>query len=111
MGDKTAARRLAQEVDVPVVPGTDHALESAEEAVAFAEKAGYPVILKARSGGGGRGMRVVRSGARCSSARHLWEAQAACCSVAGGLPAWILEPVQACLCGAAAAAAAAGPEE
>ncbi len=43
MGDKTAARRLAQEVHVPVVPGTDHALESAEEAAAFAEKAGYPV--------------------------------------------------------------------
>ena len=61
MGDKTTARRMAQECDVPVVPGTDTALESAEEAKVFAEAAGYPVILKARSGGGGRGMRVVRS--------------------------------------------------
>ncbi|KAL4422522.1 hypothetical protein ABPG75_008719 [Micractinium tetrahymenae] len=61
MGDKTAARRMAQECGVPVVPGTDSALESAEEARAFAASAGYPVILKARSGGGGRGMRVVRS--------------------------------------------------
>jgi pyruvate carboxylase len=61
MGDKTAARRLAQECNVPVVPGTDQALENAEEAAVFAEAAGYPVILKARSGGGGRGMRVVKS--------------------------------------------------
>ncbi|PSC70059.1 pyruvate carboxylase [Micractinium conductrix] len=61
MGDKTAARRLAQECGVPVVPGTDDALENADQAKAFAAVAGYPVILKARSGGGGRGMRVVRS--------------------------------------------------
>ncbi|EFN52428.1 hypothetical protein CHLNCDRAFT_138936 [Chlorella variabilis] len=61
MGDKTVARRLAQECGVPVVPGTDDALASAEEAKVFAAAAGYPVILKARSGGGGRGMRVVRA--------------------------------------------------
>eukprot|EP00887_Chlorella_sp_A99_P003326 scaffold26.g3326.t1 len=61
MGDKTAARRLAIECGVAVVPGTDSALESAEEAKAFAAEAGYPVMIKARSGGGGRGMRVVRS--------------------------------------------------
>ena len=48
---------------MPVVPGTDDALENADQAKAFAAVAGYPVILKARSGGGGRGMRVVRSGA------------------------------------------------
>ena len=47
---------------MPVVPGTNDALESAEQAKAFAREAGYPVILKARSGGGGRGMRVVHSG-------------------------------------------------
>jgi hypothetical protein len=62
MGDKTAARRLAQSCGVPVVPGTDDALESPAAAEVFAAEAGYPVILKARSGGGGRGMRVVRSG-------------------------------------------------
>ena len=61
MGDKTAARRLAQECDVPIVPGTPDAITSAEEAKMFASQAGYPVMIKARSGGGGRGMRVVRS--------------------------------------------------
>lgn len=61
MGDKTAARRMAQECGVPVVPGTADALTSAAEAKAFAAEAGYPVMIKARSGGGGRGMRVVRS--------------------------------------------------
>lgn len=61
MGDKTAARRLATECDVPIVPGTADALTSADEAKAFAASAGYPVMIKARSGGGGRGMRVVRS--------------------------------------------------
>lgn len=61
MGDKTAARRMAQECNVPVVPGTADALTSAAEAKAFAAEAGYPVMIKARSGGGGRGMRVVRA--------------------------------------------------
>jgi len=61
MGDKTAARRMAQECGVPVVPGTDDPLTSSAEAKAFAASAGYPVMIKARSGGGGRGMRVVRS--------------------------------------------------
>ena len=60
MGDKTAARRLAGECGVPVVPGTADALTNAAEAKAFAAEAGYPVMIKARSGGGGRGMRVVR---------------------------------------------------
>lgn len=62
MGDKTAARRAAIACGVPIVPGTNQALQSAEEALAFAEEAGYPVILKASMGGGGRGMRVVRNG-------------------------------------------------
>lgn len=61
MGDKTAARRMALECNVPVVPGTNDALTSAEEAKTFAAHAGYPVMIKARSGGGGRGMRVVHS--------------------------------------------------
>lgn len=61
MGDKTQARRLAGECDVPVVPGTADAITNAAEAKAFAADAGYPVMIKARSGGGGRGMRVVRS--------------------------------------------------
>jgi len=60
MGDKTAARKMAQECDVPVVEGTNDPIESASAAKEFAGKVGYPVMIKARSGGGGRGMRVVR---------------------------------------------------
>ena len=61
LGDKTAARKMAQECGVPVVPGTADAIQCAEEAKAFAAEAGYPVMIKARSGGGGRGMRVVHN--------------------------------------------------
>ena len=58
MGDKTAARRLAQELHIPVVPGTDAALRDEDAAAERAAAIGYPVILKASFGGGGRGMRV-----------------------------------------------------
>ena len=61
LGDKTAARRVAEEAGVPVLPGTDTPVEKLEEAAHAAERIGYPVILKAAHGGGGRGMRVVRS--------------------------------------------------
>ena len=60
LGDKTAARRLATECGVPVVPGTEAATDDPAAATAFAREAGFPVILKAAMGGGGRGMRVVR---------------------------------------------------
>jgi pyruvate carboxylase len=58
-GDKTAARRLAQSVGVATVPGTDRPVEDDREASAVAERIGYPLIVKASFGGGGRGMRVV----------------------------------------------------
>ncbi|HTE19270.1 MAG TPA: pyruvate carboxylase, partial [Armatimonadota bacterium] len=61
MGDKTAARRQAQAQGIPVVPGTDQPLQSAEAAVEWASGVGYPVILKASFGGGGRGMRVANN--------------------------------------------------
>jgi acetyl-CoA carboxylase biotin carboxylase subunit len=60
MGSKTDARTLAIRAGTPVVPGTTTALRDADEAAATAEEFGYPVLLKAAAGGGGKGMRVVR---------------------------------------------------
>ena len=61
LGDKIEARRLAQRVNVPVVPGSDGAIEDEAEALKIATRIGYPVIIKAAAGGGGRGMRVVHN--------------------------------------------------
>jgi acetyl-CoA/propionyl-CoA carboxylase biotin carboxyl carrier protein len=61
LGGKVAARRLAKEVGVPMVPGTTDPLESPEEASQLAEQFGYPVAIKAVAGGGGRGLRVVHA--------------------------------------------------
>ncbi len=61
LGDKTAARRIAIQAQVPVLAGTENPLKDAEEGVKLAKELGYPVILKAAHGGGGRGMRVVTS--------------------------------------------------
>jgi acetyl-CoA carboxylase biotin carboxylase subunit len=61
LGSKTAARTLAMKADVPVVPGTAEPLKDAAEAAKIAKKFGYPVLLKAAAGGGGKGMRVVQN--------------------------------------------------
>ncbi|WP_395392833.1 acetyl-CoA carboxylase biotin carboxylase subunit [Novosphingobium sp. BL-8A] len=61
MGDKVEAKRTAGALGLPLVPGSDGAIEEFEEARALAETIGYPVIIKAASGGGGRGMKVVNS--------------------------------------------------
>ncbi|GMR04313.1 MAG: acetyl-CoA carboxylase biotin carboxylase subunit [Thermodesulfobacteriota bacterium] len=61
MGDKVRAREMMKKANVPVLPGTDHTLESVDEAVSFAGKIGYPVMIKASGGGGGRGLRVAMS--------------------------------------------------
>jgi pyruvate carboxylase len=58
-GDKTAAKRLARQADVPTVPGTEHGITDPQAVKAAAQEIGYPVIIKASFGGGGRGMRVV----------------------------------------------------
>src|SRR3954471_23547129 len=68
LGDKIAARKVAEAAGVPVVPGTPEPLRTLEAARAFADKAGYPVLVKAAAGGGGRGMRVVRSAAEMGEA-------------------------------------------
>jgi len=61
MGDKVEAKRTAAKLGLPLVPGSDGPVEGIEEAKAVAKETGYPVLIKAASGGGGRGMKVVRS--------------------------------------------------
>ncbi|MFO0894481.1 MAG: acetyl-CoA carboxylase biotin carboxylase subunit [Phycisphaerales bacterium] len=60
LGDKVNCKRLARRTGTPVFPGTDGAIEDVEEAVRVAGEIGYPVIVKASAGGGGRGMRIAR---------------------------------------------------
>jgi acetyl-CoA carboxylase biotin carboxylase subunit len=60
MGDKATARRTMTEVGVPVVPGTPGPIEDVEVALSFAKEVGFPVIIKAAAGGGGKGMRVAK---------------------------------------------------
>src|SRR5208283_3391773 len=61
LGDKIVARRIAEKAGVPVLPGTEAPVETTADARALARKMGYPVIVKASMGGGGRGMRVVQA--------------------------------------------------
>ena len=61
LGDKVAARHIAQKVGAPLVPGTKDPVESADEVLAFADEHGLPIAIKAAFGGGGRGIKVVRS--------------------------------------------------
>jgi acetyl-CoA carboxylase, biotin carboxylase subunit len=61
MGDKVAAKRAAAKLGIPVVPGTEGPVESLDHAIAEARRIGFPVLIKAAAGGGGRGMRVARN--------------------------------------------------
>jgi acetyl-CoA carboxylase biotin carboxylase subunit len=61
LGNKSEARKLAQKVGVPVVPGSEGLINDEKEALRLAEEIGYPVLIKAAAGGGGRGMRVARN--------------------------------------------------
>jgi acetyl-CoA carboxylase biotin carboxylase subunit len=76
MGDKSLARRTVAAAGVPTVPGSPGPVETLDEALAFAKKAGYPVILKASAGGGGRGMRIARDERELSSAFDTARAEA-----------------------------------
>ena len=88
MGDKTAARALAQRIRVPVLPGTEDPVSDRAEALKIAKEIGFPLIIKAAFGGGGRGMRVVEKAADLGAL--LDEAQAEA-GRAFGNPAVFLE--------------------
>jgi acetyl-CoA carboxylase biotin carboxylase subunit len=68
MGDKARARRVMKKAGVPILPGSDGPIENEDKALKLAKDIGYPVIVKATAGGGGRGMRVVRVPAELSHA-------------------------------------------
>jgi acetyl-CoA carboxylase, biotin carboxylase subunit len=76
LGSKTAARKLAREMGVPMVPGTIDALIGDEAAVRTAREIGYPVMLKAAMGGGGKGMRLVRQESEMAEALRSVRAEA-----------------------------------
>jgi acetyl-CoA carboxylase biotin carboxylase subunit len=76
VGDKNSARALAREAGVPCVPGSDGLISNEQEAVTIARKIGYPVLLKATAGGGGKGMRVAANDLALSSAWQQASAEA-----------------------------------
>jgi acetyl-CoA carboxylase, biotin carboxylase subunit len=77
MGEKEKARQAMKRAKVPILPGSDGVLATAAEALACAEKVGYPVILKAKAGGGGRGMRIVRASEELPHLFHAAYSEAA----------------------------------
>lgn len=78
-GDKAQARRMMREADVPVTPGSQGAIASVQEAKAWAQRVGYPVLIKASAGGGGRGIRRCESEAQMESAFQQAKAEAKAC--------------------------------
>ena len=77
MGEKEKARQTMRKAKVPILPGSEGILTSVEEAQEWAQKVGYPVILKAKAGGGGRGMRIVRSADELPNLYHAANTEAA----------------------------------
>ena len=77
LGDKIAAKRVAESADVPVVPWSRDPVQTADEALDHARRIGFPVVLKAAAGGGGRGIRVVREESELASAFDSARAEAA----------------------------------
>ena len=77
MGEKEKARQAMKKAKVPILPGSEGILTTAEEARKWADEVGYPVILKAKAGGGGRGMRIVRDGEELPNLFHAAFTEAA----------------------------------
>ncbi|HEV2276734.1 MAG TPA: acetyl-CoA carboxylase biotin carboxylase subunit [Acidobacteriaceae bacterium] len=77
MGEKEKARQAMKKARVPILPGSDGVIQSEEEGLEWAKTVGYPVILKASAGGGGRGMRVVRSAEELPQLYHAAQSEAA----------------------------------
>ncbi len=76
MGDKVVAKKTAQNLGIPVVPGSDGAVTSPEEARATGDAIGYPVLIKASAGGGGRGMKVAQNADEVEDAYRLARSEA-----------------------------------
>jgi len=77
MGEKDKARQAMKKAKVPILPGSDGILLTADEAVECAKTVGYPVIMKAKAGGGGRGMRIVRNAEDLPNLFHAASSEAA----------------------------------
>src|SRR5260370_20075776 len=77
MGEKEKARQAMQKAHVPILPGSEGVIASADEAREWAQKTGYPVIVKASAGGGGRGMRVIREEAEVEKFFNAAQSEAA----------------------------------
>jgi acetyl-CoA carboxylase biotin carboxylase subunit len=77
MGEKEKARQAMKKAGVPILPGSDGIVAGVEEALEWAGKVGFPVILKAKAGGGGRGMRIVRSAEELPNLYHAANTEAA----------------------------------
>jgi len=77
MGEKEKARQAMKKAGVPILPGSDGIVAGVEDALEWAAKVGYPVILKAKAGGGGRGMRIVRSAEELPNLYHAANTEAA----------------------------------
>jgi acetyl-CoA carboxylase biotin carboxylase subunit len=77
MGEKEKARQAMKHAKVPILPGSDGVLGSEDEALVWAKKVGFPVILKAKAGGGGRGMRIVRTAEDLPNLYHAASTEAA----------------------------------
>lgn len=90
MGDKSVARETMKQAGVPIVPGSDGPVKDEEESIKVAEKIGYPVMIKASAGGGGKGMRIAHNKESLISGFHMAQSEAQGCG-------WILISIKVIL--------------